>query len=337
MTLKSALRWSIMAGLTLALVATGPVNAEPTTSTTDPGSIVSDVSRTSGGRELTNEEALNELREYWTPERMANAIPMDRVEVKGAPAVPQQAPKADGPPITISEPAPPSITRSPNATASVDSVATGKVFFTKSSGGDYVCSASVVNSPSGQLVSTAGHCVHDGGKDSDGWHKNWIFLPAYDDGPDLTTGIWASVAKFTFVGWSQNEKRQYDVGFVVTGTAPGAGAIRDVVGAHGLILDFPYGKVTEISYPVNFHNGERPFFNVDDSAELRDDVFVGIDTPSEGGASGSPFLTDYNGGVGYINSIHTHGYSSIPGKGWGPLFGAHVGDLYDDAEEYAAS
>jgi V8-like Glu-specific endopeptidase len=51
----------------------------------------------------------------------------------------------------------------------------GKLYFTGSDGGDYVCSASVI---SYRLIATAGHCVHDGSGLGSGWSSNLVFVPA---------------------------------------------------------------------------------------------------------------------------------------------------------------
>jgi V8-like Glu-specific endopeptidase len=55
----------------------------------------------------------------------------------------------------------------------------GKVFFTKATGGNFVCSGTVVSADNRSTVWTAGHCVSNG---AGSFHLNWIFVPAYKDG-----------------------------------------------------------------------------------------------------------------------------------------------------------
>ncbi|ETX07800.1 MAG: hypothetical protein ETSY2_09080 [Candidatus Entotheonella gemina] len=55
----------------------------------------------------------------------------------------------------------------------------GKLFFTLPNGAPAVCSAAVV---SFRLVVTAGQCVHQGFGGQSGFHSNFLFVPAYQQG-----------------------------------------------------------------------------------------------------------------------------------------------------------
>ena len=55
----------------------------------------------------------------------------------------------------------------------------GKLFFTGNTGGNFVCSASVLRQ---RIVLTAGHCVHRGSGGTAGFHRNFLFVPALRDG-----------------------------------------------------------------------------------------------------------------------------------------------------------
>lgn len=75
----------------------------------------------------------------------------------------------------------------------------GKVFFQKQDGRNFICSGTVLRP---RLVLTAGHCVHKGSGGSGGFYRRIIFVPAFHNGQApyqawnyrwvITTGSWAS-------------------------------------------------------------------------------------------------------------------------------------------------
>jgi hypothetical protein len=137
----------------------------------------------------TAERALD----FWTPQRMAEAEPLDMA--------PSTEPRARAPrtrtggnaglPDSV-EPADPSdgvqrlVARAPRKpwksfasgrpyTDTRLERVTVKIFF-RQNGGSFVCSGTVVNSTSKDMVSTAGHCLSDG---NGGWSDNVLVVPAY--------------------------------------------------------------------------------------------------------------------------------------------------------------
>jgi V8-like Glu-specific endopeptidase len=75
-------------------------------------------------------------------------------------------------------------------------------------GQNYVCSAGTVNSPAGDMVFTAGHCVNDG---NGNWATNWVYVPAYYYG-QTPYGMWTASTLTTFNGWRFGGDLNYDVG-----------------------------------------------------------------------------------------------------------------------------
>jgi V8-like Glu-specific endopeptidase len=75
----------------------------------------------------------------------------------------------------------------------------GKVFFQKQDGRNFICSGTVIRP---RLILTAGHCVHQGSGGSGGFYRRILFVPAYHNGQApyqawnyrwvITTGSWAS-------------------------------------------------------------------------------------------------------------------------------------------------
>lgn len=121
--------------------------------------------------------------DYWTPERIAAAIPVETPELDSTGANPR-AFTSEEPETSISEPAlPAESSMGPRVAPPVTnfSKTNGKVFFRDASDGrTYMCSGSALNSGSLRLVATAGHCVHGGPGKS--WHQNWVFIPGYHKG-----------------------------------------------------------------------------------------------------------------------------------------------------------
>jgi V8-like Glu-specific endopeptidase len=177
--------------------------------------------------ENTNAVALQsaaQTREYWTPERLASARPVDlragltpaEADALAAAAGPQVA-TVGAPPAGIVQPNNYRILLNPymvpgyeeetsdaeenvpgaygtsglrySNTRNVPFSATtdnayphrtiGKWFFSSPSGGNFVCSASVIRH---RIVVTAGHCLHNGNGSANGWYTNFLFIPAYRAG-----------------------------------------------------------------------------------------------------------------------------------------------------------
>lgn len=93
----------------------------------------------------------------------------------------------------------------------------GKLFFTKATGGNFVCSASVIGR---STIATAGHCVSQG---NGVWHTNFLFCPSYykaggSGGPFPTRGCWAWSSATTSTQWHNSSAFDRDYGCIVTKT-----------------------------------------------------------------------------------------------------------------------
>ena len=167
---------------------------------------------------------------YWTPARMKAATPLE------APAeVPASTPRSTGPqertlapatqgePITVMPAAGSRPVRAfaPQATGLDRPYDTGvtrtnaAVFFTQN-GDDYLCSGTVVNSPTKNMVSTAGHCVADG---SGGWSENVVVVPGFSSDcngcGDAPYGVWTGTKVTTTAEWFENSNVLQDYAYIV--------------------------------------------------------------------------------------------------------------------------
>jgi V8-like Glu-specific endopeptidase len=276
------------------------------------------------------EDPAGAVRDYWTPERMETAIPGDALLSDVAAVVPigdvdlglgsTQARRANAQ--KVSNPG-----SKPFRTH-------GKVFMTDG-GLDYVCSGTSIKSKTEGLVVTAGHCTHS----SNGYVTNFMFAPAYDDGPSKF-GEWAAKKIKTTPQWEANENISYDVGMATMHKLNGK-TLADKVGKRGIV----FNKSDDQSFDVFGYPAEDPFegekmYRCDSQSEGRDNDQnnpkpIRIDCNMTGGSSGGGWVI----GGENVNSVVSYGYEcTIPipplcsnpeeGKLFGPYFGNEIKKLY---------
>ncbi len=152
---------------------------------------------------------------FWTPERMRAAAPLE-----GAGATPPDALATA------------SFAGVPDATVPPYAV-NGRLFILQAGQQGY-CSATAINSPTRQLVLTAGHCVNTGPEGPRGgniWSNYLEFVPAYDDG---LAPFGAFVARrnaiFAPKPWLKRGNPNFDVGAFLTRPNANGENVADAVG-----------------------------------------------------------------------------------------------------------
>jgi V8-like Glu-specific endopeptidase len=219
--------------------------------------------RLSNGERVESAEIAQMGADYWTTERMSRAIPMTGPGGGLTPGPATESLLAAETRLSGSTPPAEAIASAANALADenlmlaagiTESAVAGKVFFhNPTDGGDYTCSASALNSPSKQLVITAGHCVHGGAGGT--WMTNWVFIPRYRSGA-RPFGTFSAKQFRTFNAWINNSNLGRDVGMVTTFPLNGNKLV-NVVGGHGLNWNFPRNiAVLILAYPSNFNSGQ---------------------------------------------------------------------------------
>lgn len=205
----------------------------------------------------------------------------------------------------------------------------GKVFFSTAEG-DFVCSGNLVESANQSTVSTAGHCVVDGGEFVD----NFVFAPAYDHGVS-EHGLWAAEELATTSAWAESGDFEQDAGFAVLETREGRTAA-DVVGeASPIVFDQPRDLFfTAYGYPAaSPYDGESLHRC---QGQAQDDPYGsstrGIPCDMTGGSSGGPWFIG-DGSDGAQNSVNSYSYRDDPDTMYGPYFGPAIEEVYT----YAAS
>lgn len=135
----------------------------------------------------------------------------------------------------------------PSAPSGVRWLAAGALFSGPADNpGEHHCSASVVDSPTGDLVMTAGHCVADG--DGTPPRTGFSFIPGYHDRA-APFGIWTVTAAYVDDAWRDRADPAHDVAFIRV-ARPGAPPIQQLTGAYHIRLHpDPATAVDAIGYP----------------------------------------------------------------------------------------
>jgi hypothetical protein len=252
------------------------------------------------------------VQQYWTAERMREAIPAQKLRAGKPAGKGKKGPKA------AAQEIPPPYTAAPTRT-------NGKVFF--SDGGlNYVCSGTALLSGNKSVVWTAGHCVHDG---SSNFHTNWTFVPAYADG-SRPYGTWTARTLLTTSGWASGGDFSFDNGAAVV-SANGGQALTDVVGGRNIAFNYPrQQQYAAHGYPAAPpFNGQRLW--VCNSPLIYDDTSanpptMGIDCNMTGGSSGGGWIAGES-----VASVNSYGYTTLPNVMFGPYQGSVAQSLYTQA------
>jgi V8-like Glu-specific endopeptidase len=172
--------------------------------------------------------------------------------------------------------------------------------------GEHFCSGSVIDSPAGDVVMTAAHCVADG--DGTPPHTGQSFVPGYHDGT-VPYGVWTVQAAYVDQHFVDSADPDYDVAFLTVVPDNGAPPIQDVTGGFGVALDPGAGdQVQAIGYPMRI-----------DAPTTRSGVTrmyspTQLELPAPGlenGTSGGPWLRDSAAGlevVGVTGGYEQGGY-----------------------------
>ncbi|ANW18998.1 hypothetical protein I3J09_12655 [Streptomyces clavuligerus] len=283
------------------------------------------------GARVDSRSEIDRLEKYWTPERMAKAVPADVPGPRAAlPAAPPRGAGPTGRPGTT--PAAPPLKAGERAAPRVnESSAVGKVYFRNPvNGGDYMCSAAAINSPSKQMVTTAGHCVNTGGVNgvAGHWMQNWVYIPRYRSGA-RPFGTYAAKEYRSFNGWINSGDLTRDVAMVTTWPLNGARVV-DATGGHGLSWNFSRTQhMTVLGYPGNKDNGELQWACQGTTQQDGAGPKIAMHCDFGGGSSGGPWLRELNdaNGLGSQNGV----MSTISSGGWNqsPYFDDPVKAMFD--------
>jgi V8-like Glu-specific endopeptidase len=184
--------------------------------------------RVRGGGGAAASSALREAERvlrYWTPARMRNAPPLDAPGAVGGEAI------ADA-----------SFAVVPDTTATSPPYSANGRLFVRQGGRSGYCSATAINSPTRQLVLTAGHCVNSGPLYLHGrsvWSSYLEFVPAYSGGiAPFGAFVAPRNAIFAPKPWIKGGNSNFDVGvFLAMPNANGQNVADAVGGGATIVVD----------------------------------------------------------------------------------------------------
>jgi hypothetical protein len=260
---------------------------------------------------------------YWTPQRMRGARPLDYVVGgRGGLRVGAAAePGASASFLAISTPDVPPYS------------VNGRIFIRRGKLAGY-CSGTAINSPTRQLVLTAGHCVNSGreeGKPSV-WSNFLEFVPAYNGGlAPFGAFIARRQAIFAPKQWTKQGNPDFDMGaFLTLPNSEGVNVADAVGGGATIVTDLTRHQTFQtFGYP-----GESKYMQGCKSPYIGDDLLsnslpgpptLGIRCHWAPGASGGGWLI---GDGTQINGINTYLHLDNKSHTFGPYFSAEtVGKL----------
>jgi V8-like Glu-specific endopeptidase len=199
--------------------------------------------------------------------------------------------------------------------------------FTMAAGklGRHFCTASVVNSPGGDLVVTAAHCVT-------GTSGGIAFVPGYDNG-STPYGTWSVTRVYVDRSWSSESDPDDDFAFLQVSQPGSIVPIQDMTGAERLGTGTPTRQLVDVigypdssNVPITCRNWTRQPM----SDQLEFDCGGYTD-----GTSGGPFLarvdptTGQGTVIGVIGGYEQGGFT--PQVSYSSMFGANVAALYQTA------
>ncbi|GAA5114550.1 peptidase [Haloechinothrix salitolerans] len=332
---------TMLAGVALASAALTPQAAALSASAPAPNLAADIASR------LVPQTVSADATDYWTPERMRDAVELDKIELS---RLPDLGDVRVGEPMSVAPSPAADLLRLPRLlpglggggsdadestgspwTDGGDVVATaGRVFFTID-GRDASCSGNAVTSENKSTVITAGHCVKYQGS----WHSDWVFVPAYHDGK-APYGEWPAASTHTTPQWDASEDINYDIGAAVVRSVGGQ-RLTDVVGGQGIAFNQPRGqRAYAFGYPAaDPYDGSRLIYcagtTFDDFLFSND---LGLNCDMTGGSSGGPWFVGFDPlrGIGMQNSVNSFGYVFLPDVMFGPYFGDTARQLYEDVQ-----
>jgi len=206
--------------------------------------------------------------------------------------------------------------------------------FTVASGrlGSHFCSASVVDSPSGNLVLTAAHCVT--GRSA----SAVAFVPGYAHGK-APYGIWMITKVIVDQSWQSSADPDDDYAFLVVKHAGSTARVQDSTGAEAVGIGEPAGEIVTVTgYPSDL---DAPISCDNDALAYSQTQFEFDCDGYTNGTSGGPFLARVltPGGpgvvIGVIGGFEQGGLT--PSVSYAARFGQRMEQLYRTAVAAARS
>jgi V8-like Glu-specific endopeptidase len=208
----------------------------------------------------------------------------------------------------------------------------GVLFFTQR-GIDSRCSAAVVGK---NILWTAGHCLHDGSGEPEGWSYDVVFVPSYEDG-NAPFGNWSYYDLVVRTSWFTSADKRFDFGGVILKQNDDGKSIQEIVGRLGIAFNLdPIQHWFNFGYPV-FSPFDGKSMQICAGSFARNDISFTAPIPQAmgcdmtPGSSGGPWIINFSGSTvntNYLNGNNSYRLTNFDEEIYSPYFGDDARDLY---------
>jgi V8-like Glu-specific endopeptidase len=194
----------------------------------------------------------------------------------------------------------------------------------------HFCTASVVDSPSGDLVLTAAHCM-----EGRSW-RQMAFVPDYHDGT-APYGVWTISRMLVNRPWRSSGNVDDDFAFLVVRREGARTSVENLTGGESIATGEPAGQVVKV---VGYPDGDDGLISCQRATQSLGATQYAFDCQGfTAGTSGSPFLANVSpvpgldSVIGVIGGYENGGTSSS--VSYATRFNAQLRALYKVALAYA--
>ena len=217
---------------------------------------------------------------------------------------------------------------SSRAASSVTGTPAIGALFTSSGGklGSHFCTASVINSPHGDLAITAAHCVT-------GTSGTIVFAPDYHNGVS-PFGTWTVTKVYTDQAWQSSQNPNDDFAFLQLSKSGSSTPVEDVTGAEQLATGTPAaGQTVDV---IGYPDSSNTPISCQNALKERMPNQLEFDCGGyTNGTSGGPFLTNVSSSTGQGTLIGLiGGYEqggNTPQVSYSAVLGPNAAALYRTA------
>ncbi|MCX4907524.1 serine protease [Streptomyces sp. NBC_00878] len=207
----------------------------------------------------------------------------------------------------------------------------GRLFFVNARGSDTWCTATAVKSANRSAVMTAAHCVRLGSSPVN-TSSSMVFVPGYLKG-QKPYGMFAVRSAAAPRSWEEDSTN--DMSALTVDADMSGRKLTDVVGGQAIAFNRAVGgTISALGYSATNPQLGEQLLRCVGTAKKKSDGSQAIPCDMTGGASGGPWLADFNAttGKGTIVSVNASLDGLTPTEMQGEVWGATAKKVYDRAQ-----